>query len=175
MGEGLELKDRIAAIERELQRLECMGHSEEAHERSREKGSPEAKKAWAHQRAREANGGAGAGEDGGGKEEKEEKGEGKEEKEGQDDGTTGDVVFVQFRKPSKLVAITPQKFERRYLGYGAATRVQIPLRLAWSITIHKSQGMAIDWLEVSWMAGVRPYSFTSCLRELTIEVESKDH
>uniref|UniRef100_A0A914VT25 ATP-dependent DNA helicase PIF1 n=1 Tax=Plectus sambesii TaxID=2011161 RepID=A0A914VT25_9BILA len=46
--------------------------------------------------------------------------------------------------------IRPAKFTIRLPGNQAwITRVQIPLRLAWAISIHKSQGMTLDCVEMS--------------------------
>ena len=42
-----------------------------------------------------------------------------------------------------------QDFTYRLHGVGEAVRRQIPLMLAWAITIHKSQGMSINSLEIS--------------------------
>eukprot|EP00932_Pfiesteria_piscicida_P001313 SRR837773.11280.p1 GENE.SRR837773.11280~~SRR837773.11280.p1 ORF type:complete len:543 (+),score=175.18 SRR837773.11280:213-1631(+) len=41
-----------------------------------------------------------------------------------------------------------EKEEKDMAGGRTATRHQIPLRLSWAITIHKAQGMSIDFLEV---------------------------
>lgn len=46
------------------------------------------------------------------------------------------------------IEIKPQKFEVRENGKTIATRKQYPLRVAYAITIHKSQGMTIPYVHV---------------------------
>lgn len=50
---------------------------------------------------------------------------------------------VDFEEATE-VTIEPEKFSIEVLGKTVATRTQIPLALAWALSIHKSQGMSID-------------------------------
>jgi ATP-dependent DNA helicase PIF1 len=60
------------------------------------------------------------------------------------------MPYVRFLGAETEVLLEHEvwEYESRTDGVLAA-RAQVPLRLAWAITIHKSQGMSLDYLEVS--------------------------
>ncbi len=67
-------------------------------------------------------------------------------------GSIGEVVefdealgypIVQFNN-GKVATVTPDIWERRDDNRKLATMTQVPLKLAWAITVHKSQGMTLD-------------------------------
>lgn len=65
-------------------------------------------------------------------------------------GTRGQVIGFEADKPlvrllsGRQIAVEPHEWKLTIDGRTVATATQLPLRLAWAITIHKSQGMSLD-------------------------------
>jgi ATP-dependent exoDNAse (exonuclease V) alpha subunit len=59
-----------------------------------------------------------------------------------------DGICKDGRRRKRKVVVLPWEFNHNVLGVGECRRLQIPLRLAWAITIHKSQGMSINSLKI---------------------------
>ncbi len=70
-------------------------------------------------------------------------------------GTRGQVVefrddqpVVQLTKNKRTIKVSPHSWKLEEDGRVRAEVAQLPLRLAWAITIHKSQGMSLDAAEI---------------------------
>ena len=61
---------------------------------------------------------------------------------------SGKVPVVRFSNGT-TAAIQPESWNITRGGAIVATRTQLPLDLAWAFSVHKSQGMSLDYLRVS--------------------------
>jgi len=74
--------------------------------------------------------------------------------EGYVNGTLGKVVAFEKNTPivqtysGKKIYVTSSTWEVEDNGKVLASAEQLPLRLAWAITVHKSQGMSLDAAEI---------------------------
>jgi ATP-dependent DNA helicase PIF1 len=59
-----------------------------------------------------------------------------------------DTPIVQLLHSNRLIAVEPYSWALTEDGKKRAEVTQLPLRLAWAITIHKSQGMSLDAAEI---------------------------
>ena len=82
------------------------------------------------------------------------------------------AVMVRFDSysgptfPDGTVPITPPRRSWSSSGGGQCSRLQLPLKLAWAVTIHKSQGLTLDKVVIN--VGKREFStgltFVACSR-----------
>lgn len=68
----------------------------------------------------------------------------------------GDTPVVELLHGSKLIEVEPHSWALEEDGKKRAEVMQLPLRLAWAITIHKSQGMSLDAAEIDLSKSFTP-------------------
>jgi ATP-dependent DNA helicase PIF1 len=83
--------------------------------------------------------------------------------EGYVNGSRGKVIGFKDRAPqvklqrtNRIVTVIPTSWALEEDGKEKARATQLPLRLAWAITIHKSQGMSLDGAEIDLSRAFTP-------------------
>jgi ATP-dependent DNA helicase PIF1 len=77
-------------------------------------------------------------------------------------GTRGKVIGFKEDQPvvelasGRKIAVSPHSWKLEEDGKVRAEVAQLPLRLAWAITIHKSQGMSLDAAEIDLSKSFTP-------------------
>lgn len=71
-------------------------------------------------------------------------------------GFDGDKPKVELLSSGRVVVVEPHSWTLSEDGRKRAEVVQLPLRLAWAITIHKSQGMSLDAAEIDLSKSFTP-------------------
>jgi len=91
-------------------------------------------------------------------------------------GTLGEVVDVDGEYPvikthdGKQITAHPVSWETTDDNKVLASVTQVPLRLAWAITVHKSQGMSLDAVEVDLSRAFAPgQGYVALSRARTLE------
>lgn len=83
--------------------------------------------------------------------------------EGYANGSRGRVVdfkegkpLVELQRNRRVITVEPHSWALEEDGKERARVTQLPLRLAWAITIHKSQGMSLDSAEIDLSRAFTP-------------------
>lgn len=83
--------------------------------------------------------------------------------EGFVNGSRGRVVdfkdgkpLVELQRNKRVITVSPHSWSLEEDGRERARVTQLPLRLAWAITIHKSQGMSLDSAEIDLSRAFTP-------------------
>ncbi|PSV00916.1 ATP-dependent DNA helicase [Photobacterium kishitanii] len=76
----------------------------------------------------------------------------------EDSGIFEDVVLVELDRNRRTVTVTPKTWEQKLRTRGSKDKIlgtftQLPIRLGYAISIHKSQGMSFDRLVVDCSGG----------------------